>query len=305
MQSNPRWIAFDWFKLVVAILLLLLFIMLWLRPMPSGSADTARLPAYPHVSYVLHYDEASRSLLDTNGAPQFTLSADGKEWQPFIPESLKTNLPAGYSVVKISETFWEIRDASGRMLYSWGMDTFKWKPPAVEQPDIPAALQAGLPAGATVIKTVNGGWMILDQAGTALYIWDAQAGGWQMALPVIPGTLTEKLPTRYSTALGADGVWMIVGADGLPLYLWDKEASAWVQAAPQIPADLADMLPTGYRSVQKANGVWEIQDTAGIALFRWDTHVMGWVQVVPDVISTAASTPSATLNLTPEPTARP
>lgn len=299
MESKPHWIAFDWFKLITAILLLILFILLILRPNQVGPVDTVSLPAYPQVAYLLNYDEASQTLLDANGTPQFSLSADGKGWQPFIPESLKATLPAGYSVLKISETFWEIRDASGSMLYSWGMDTFKWKPPAVEHPDLPADVQAALPAGAAFQQNAEGAWVILNQAGRLLYTWDAQAETW---VPAIPGALTEQLPAGYATVQGVNGGWMIVGADGVALYIWDVEAVAWGMAGPQIPADLVARLPEGARRVQKANLRWAIQDSAGKDLYTWDTQVMAWVQVVPEFLP---GTTPAMQTLSPEPTGMP
>jgi hypothetical protein len=90
MENNRHWIAYDWFKLLVALVLLVIWIILMLRPPQLAPTAGTNLPAYPPASFTWTYDAANHALLDPQGVRQFTLSADGKMWQPVIPAEAQT-----------------------------------------------------------------------------------------------------------------------------------------------------------------------------------------------------------------------
>lgn len=139
MPSLRRWIAYDWFKLAVALILLIVLIVLLLRPAAVSPTPVSTLPAYPWAGFTWHLDETAQTLSDPNGVPLYRLSADGSLWQPVIPSDIQVKLPEGYQTAQNSYGGWELRDPSGRLLFSWDMEAFIWTAPPEPTPTVPTA----------------------------------------------------------------------------------------------------------------------------------------------------------------------
>ena len=88
MENQRRWIAYDWFKLVVAVILLILFIILLLQSAPPIASSEMAMPPYPPVDFSWTYDPTSRALFNPQGEKLYELSADGKSWLPVSTSGL-------------------------------------------------------------------------------------------------------------------------------------------------------------------------------------------------------------------------
>jgi hypothetical protein len=128
MENNRRWISYDWFKLITALILLIVFIVLMLRPAPVAVAN---LPDYPAASFDWKLGPDGKTLLDPQGNTMFALSADGLGWEPVIPDDLRASLPSGFKLVSGADGGWAIQDANGSLLYTWDLGSFTWVPAAV------------------------------------------------------------------------------------------------------------------------------------------------------------------------------
>ncbi len=167
MQKKKGFIAYDWFKLIVAILLILAIFFLWQSwtccakpPIPEKPAqeevheteemaeesheddtDTGAnshaeidLPPFPEPSAALEYDAAKGGLVNGDGELIYTLNEDGSGWTPAIPDDLKT---------LILEGEWSLLDADGNPTYTWNAETQSWVAvPQQEETDaeVPAAV---------------------------------------------------------------------------------------------------------------------------------------------------------------------
>ena len=191
MQKKTGFIAYDWVKLIVAILLVLAIFLLWQAPSQSAAptaveteevvdvepsptaepvvaeteeaaeedettADTpaeVELPSFPEASADLEYDAAQGGLVDADGNLVYLLNEDGSGWTPFIPAD-KADLTL--------DGEWELLDADGNPAYTWDAETNGWV--AVPQED---------PAEEEQAATTN----IVDCPGAA----DARLEGGQQA----------------------------------------------------------------------------------------------------------------------------
>jgi hypothetical protein len=180
MQKKKGFIGYDWFKLIVAILLGLAVFFLWqtntcceempmAEPMSEEVVPTAameesaeadmdnatseemedtdanadiELPPFPEPSADLKYDAANGGLVDTDGNLVYLLSEDGSGWTPFIPAD-KADLTL--------EGEWTLLNDDGNIAYTWDTETRDWV--AVPQEAEPVAEE---PAATTNIVDCPG-----------------------------------------------------------------------------------------------------------------------------------------------------
>jgi hypothetical protein len=161
-ERNTR--AYDLFKLIVAIILLVIFILLFLQPPqltpqvaaeatlepalpaptntlplePTLTATTPALPPYPGAAFEWAYALADNTLADPQGRVLYRLDAENQAWVPVIPPEIQAALPAGTSLAAEGAE-WVIVDADGKLLYRWDTANFIW---AAEQPAVTEASEA-------------------------------------------------------------------------------------------------------------------------------------------------------------------
>lgn len=178
MQKKTGFIAYDWFKLIVAIFLGLALLILWtslpvskptaeapaaeMEEVPAVEAtptaepvvvETAEadetpaeveLPPFPEPSAALEYDAANGGLVDAAGNLVYTLNADGSGWTPVIPEELADMQLDGE---------WELLDSDGNPAYTWDAASGSWV--ALEQAEEPV-VEEEAPAATTHIVDCPG-----------------------------------------------------------------------------------------------------------------------------------------------------
>ena len=150
MQKKQGFIAYDWFKLIIAILLVVTIFILWVRLSASTSAteipaaeteeivatkpdlepteepevveetetveeETAslaemELPPLPEPNTGLEYDAAKGWPITADGELIYPLNEDGSGWTPVIPDDLKT---------LIREGEWTLLGADGLSANTW------------------------------------------------------------------------------------------------------------------------------------------------------------------------------------------
>ena len=59
MENKRHWINYDWFKLFVGLVLLILFLVLLVTMRPAPPIAATSLPEYPPASFTWNYDTAS------------------------------------------------------------------------------------------------------------------------------------------------------------------------------------------------------------------------------------------------------
>lgn len=335
MENLRKWIAYDWFKLIVALALLILFIILMLSTRGAAAPATANLPEFPTAQTALNLDADGKVLLDSQGNRLFNLSTDGKSWQPIIPGDILSGLPAGFKLARNAAGAWEVLSADGKVLHTWDMKGLKWIAAKVEDilPDFPVVdLNLNLD---------KDGKALLDPQGNKLFDLSADGKTWQ---PIIPGDILSSLPAGFKLARNAAGAWEVLDADGKVLHTWDMSGLKWIASKieailpefpaldldlkldkdgkalldsqgkklfdlsadgkawqPFIPADILSGLPEGYTLAMNASGVWEVKDAEGNILFTWDPTSFKWNPVqVAEAPAVPAETPvPATTGETP------
>lgn len=201
MPSLRRWIAYDWFKLAVALILLMLWVVFPRPPAVVSPAPAFNLPAYPWAGFTWRLDEAAKTLSDPNGVPLYRLSADGSLWQPVIPSDIQIKLPEGCQTVQNAFGGWELRDSSGRLLFSWDTEAFIWTTPPEPTATVPTlaptstATAPPTPASAPA-PTAAAGTLIPPAAPTAIPTLAPTA----TRAPTLAPTATPTLPPAGCSA---------------------------------------------------------------------------------------------------------
>jgi len=156
MQKKTGLMAYDWFKLIVAIVLLLAIIILSVSlpkkdappppppppaveeaapvepeptavPMEEEAADETEtaaespaeveLPPLPEPNAGLEYDAAKGGLINANGELIYILNEDGSGWTPVIPAEMASLQIEGE---------WTLLDADGNPAYTWDAESQSW-----------------------------------------------------------------------------------------------------------------------------------------------------------------------------------
>lgn len=225
MENKRRWIAYDWFKLIVALALLILFIILLLKPGGAAAPVTIDLPEFPAAGAALNLDADQQALQDPQGNKLFELSGDGKSWQPVIPANILSGLPAGFKLGRNASGAWEVLDANGKVLHTWDMKGLKWIAAKVEEilPDLP---QVDLALNLDTDKKA-----LLDAQGNKLFSLSADGLNWE---PVIPPDVLSGLPAGFKLVRNAAGGWEVRDGAEQVLFNWDPKALQWVSTTPQL-----------------------------------------------------------------------
>ena len=151
MQKKKGFIPYDWFKLIVAILLVVAIFFVWrsttccgepppvekpvteevaeTEPEPTEEAETesedtdtaadadVELPPLPEASDGLEYDAAKGGLVDADGNLVYTLNEDGQGWTPLIPDEMASMQLEGQ---------WTLLDENGNPAYTWDAESRAW-----------------------------------------------------------------------------------------------------------------------------------------------------------------------------------
>ncbi len=103
------------------------------------------VPDFPKGKREWVLNEDRNGLLDENGILVFTLSDNGKQWEPIVDDSLKLSLPEGFSTLQDESGIWYIAAADKSVLYIFNEEDAIWK--MQEKPG-----PAGLPSALTEEK---------------------------------------------------------------------------------------------------------------------------------------------------------
>ena len=130
MKNDSRWISYDWYKLIAALVLLFVLILsLALRTKPQTS-----LPPYPPADTAWHYDAENQALLDAQGTPAYVLTDDGLRWQPVIPPAIAADLPQGYQLMQKLNGDWVILSPDGQSLAQMTQKDTHWSSMVLPMP---------------------------------------------------------------------------------------------------------------------------------------------------------------------------
>ncbi len=152
MESLRKWIGYDTFKLVVAIVLLILWIILLLNPRPGRGG----LPAFPRAAFEWKYDAAGQALMDPQGRAVYALEAGRQEWQPLVPAEVRSQAGAGHRVVKGAADGWTLHGADGKAQFRWDAAAMRWEPlKAAAVGEAPPVKATATPAAQAVSATAS------------------------------------------------------------------------------------------------------------------------------------------------------
>ena len=181
MNKKSGFIPYDGFKLVVAIILLIIIFGLWMTstngkgapppPMVEENAEIAeasptqappptpqpteaveeevKLPPFPEPSDGLSYDVESGFVVDADGNPLYQLSEDGTGWIPIVPDEMQS------MELSAEGEEWILSDDEGKK-YAWDAATHSW----VEVPQEEVAEEAASTVeceGAAPSQLISGG----------------------------------------------------------------------------------------------------------------------------------------------------
>jgi len=176
-KSNPY--VYDVFKLVVAIVLLIIFVLLLLRvenkpsnavavvtqQVPVSTEVAAKdtptlavelkpsllpaLPPFPQSSIPLRYEATDNSLKNENGDSTYILDEKTNTWKPVLPKEMISELPQG-AEVKEKDGGWYVLAADGSPLYAWDMKQLTW---SAISPPTPMPSPTAIPTSAIVEDT--------------------------------------------------------------------------------------------------------------------------------------------------------
>ncbi len=157
MNAKPRFIPYDGFKLLIAIILLLIITGLWMTstdgrgaPVPMADSDNmeevvaepeptleplptpqpeVELPPFPEPSKGLSYDADSGFIVNAEGKALYQLNEDGTGWVPVIPDEMKS-----MQISSEDDSSWSLSDDESTK-YTWDAASHSW----VEVPQEEAA----------------------------------------------------------------------------------------------------------------------------------------------------------------------
>ncbi|HEY60609.1 MAG TPA: SH3 domain-containing protein [Anaerolineae bacterium] len=177
---------YDFFKLIVTLILLVVLLMLLSnrigiqptaykedtqpvledREVEEQSAAELHLPPLPETGIALEYDQTSGNLITISGTPHFELNTAGDGWLPILPDELLAQLPSGFRMTQDESNIWAVVDSNGSPLFSLEYETLQWMPIAskasiaqeptiVGVPDCPKAKPARISATGVKVRVVN------------------------------------------------------------------------------------------------------------------------------------------------------
>ncbi|MBT3338861.1 MAG: hypothetical protein HN855_15675 [Anaerolineae bacterium] len=152
MQKKQGFIGYDWFKLIVAILLLIAIFFLWQSSVCCGAPEPdmpvvvemeevvaaepeptvapaaeetlvdeapaeVELPPFPEPNAGLEYDAAKGGLVNADGELVYRLNENGGGWTPVIPDEMAA-MPL--------EGEWTLLSEDGNPAYTWDAESQSW-----------------------------------------------------------------------------------------------------------------------------------------------------------------------------------
>lgn len=149
MNTQRRWLGYDTFKLIVALLILLFLIFRLLQPAPA-----AALPPYPPANFTWTWSDATRQLSDPQGVVIFGLDEANARWVPLVPNEIGAALPQeGYRLEQGASGEWQILSMSGEVLYTLAAPQYRWVKSSLAQAAVPTATATPLPPSPTATPT--------------------------------------------------------------------------------------------------------------------------------------------------------
>ncbi|HOW92485.1 MAG TPA: hypothetical protein PK883_09225, partial [Anaerolineaceae bacterium] len=83
-------------------------------------------PEIPELPAGVTYDAESGLVFNDMDMPVYRLSADGKEWEPIVPDSIAELLPLGIQPQKDEQDNWVLLQEDGTPAFIWDPVTFTW-----------------------------------------------------------------------------------------------------------------------------------------------------------------------------------
>ncbi len=127
MRNRIHWTVRGQIRSRFASSILILFLTLILSSCKDKPVAPANLPAYPAAGFEWVYNESDLTLIDPQGTPRYTLTADGTAWQPLVSPGLRGLLPPIIQVTQNPAGEWEIIDSNGKIYQVWDAETLSWK----------------------------------------------------------------------------------------------------------------------------------------------------------------------------------
>lgn len=126
MTSNHRFSIYDLIKVGLIVVFAAFLYVIFNPDSQPESIARANLPADPAANFAWKYDSNARELLNPQGVPIYSLSADGNHWQPVIPVNVQLELPRDYRLIQSSSGNWQILDTDGNEISAWDSDLLLW-----------------------------------------------------------------------------------------------------------------------------------------------------------------------------------
>lgn len=126
MTGNYRFSIYDLIKVVLIVVFASFLYVIFNPASQPESIARASLPAEPPANFTWKYDSISGELLNPQGVPIYSLSADGDLWQPVIPVNVQLELPRDYRLIQSSSGNWQILDTGGNGITAWDSDLLQW-----------------------------------------------------------------------------------------------------------------------------------------------------------------------------------
>ncbi|MBI9050798.1 MAG: hypothetical protein JEZ00_15365 [Anaerolineaceae bacterium] len=202
MKIFQRWITLDWVKLVIVLVLFFMMLLFGKEKQETQRISVSALPPYPASSFHWQFDIENATLRNPDGKSVYTLTEDGKRWQPIIPPEVQTQLPQKYEVLQGLNGEWVILDADGQKVAGLDASDHKWKAvlrvPTKTATDVPTTTPSDTPTEQpTSTFTVT---MTPTETATATFTETATSTATNTATftATIPATATT-IPTSTAT----------------------------------------------------------------------------------------------------------
>ncbi len=256
MENKRHWINYDWFKLFVALVLLVLFLVLLVTMRSASTGAVPGLPAYPTAGFAWNYDAGRKTLNNPEGQAVYQLDADGKTWQPIIPEDVQARLPQIFQLEWKEPGGWALRAPDGGLFYTWDASAMLWVDARTAQETGLTPTHAAGP-GLPDFPTASFNWNfstvskeLLNVEGAPVYKLSEDGKEW---VPVIPEEIGEDLPTNQQPQQDTVKGWVLKDLQGKLLYIWDAVTFKWkmaqAAASSTLPAASSTPPPTAVPAV--------------------------------------------------------
>jgi len=238
-----KWCLFDWFKLVMLLVLMTFMIVLIaqkqntdLSPVPVEHGeiptpeekiileDTERvsedeIPLFPDGGNGWTLDESKTGLLDSGGILRYEMSLDKKAWMPVISEEILRILPTGFTRTQDESGIWHILNAQGEALFRYDRSDCIWQEvsaqPAISETEFESAGVTCTGALASQISGVDARVVVANALIPLRASPDAETDNYLRPLP--KGTMLEVIQDPVCTPFleGANLWWRVRTEEGM------------------------------------------------------------------------------------------